>query len=598
MYKIQTATEIVNSKPKLLKLYNDIQKLTATTEKSWNNLYKPTIDRYIETIQAIPASRAHHHDYAYGLVEHSLEQCSIALNLYKSKKLPRGASSNEISRDKEKWRYALYIASLLHDAGKSITQTQLEIETKNGLIRWSGLLGSPSKNYCGNIYKMINIEDDFYELHETLPLALVSIVTPRRILSWLTGNMKIVHHLSAILIGDKGNASALGEIVLNADMKSVAINLKNSSPEYDTRISNRISLVEKLMQGLHYNIQNNIFKINCSGGSVFVDENYAYCVSKTTLDAMRQYNLDNNYKSIPNDNIRLMDELLDNNEIVANPLNKKAIWNVTIATDNYSHNLTTIVFDKSKVFECKTTPYLENGTIKLNPSDVATTKQTTKEITKIETKEKVSQLGDKNTSEDETNITNNKKVEKQQIFDFDEYETTPPQTDKNATKDSFEPVPNLNEVADDFDLIEAISSILREVVKKNKQYLGCKQMYLKFNTAKSTIHILDKGVGIVTPKFFEQFLRAGKISDDEIINNLRNLQKKIRRKKVAKGSDETLFLSQKNHKDITQNVFKYKIRDKEVRLSFFIITFEMLFKGENIENIELPPKNKVFVVDK
>src|SRR5712692_2311324 len=79
--------------------------------------------RYLDYVYLLPASGKHHHAEPGGLWVHSLDVTVKALaefeTGYLGERRPDGTLDNFSSqRNRPKWRYAVFVAALLHDAGK------------------------------------------------------------------------------------------------------------------------------------------------------------------------------------------------------------------------------------------------------------------------------------------------------------------------------------------------------------------------------------------------------------------------------------------------------------------------------------------------
>lgn len=89
------------------------------------NTYMYAIRQVISYFHLLPASEYHHHNEVGGLLRHSLEVALITLRMAKgSRPAPIGYQDEELLRE-PRWRFAAWLAGLLHDAGKIISDVRV-----------------------------------------------------------------------------------------------------------------------------------------------------------------------------------------------------------------------------------------------------------------------------------------------------------------------------------------------------------------------------------------------------------------------------------------------------------------------------------------
>lgn len=105
------------------------------TRDQFAQLIAPTVDRLAGWLHLLPASEEHHHSEVGGAFRHALEVALEALRLAYTKDLGELAQQNRMEIV-ERQRVALCMASLVHDAGKPITD--LTVVAPQG--QWAPLL--------------------------------------------------------------------------------------------------------------------------------------------------------------------------------------------------------------------------------------------------------------------------------------------------------------------------------------------------------------------------------------------------------------------------------------------------------------------------
>ena len=112
-----------------------IMKWSKLSPSDFDELYLPTIERFVCYVHMIPASENHHHSGMMGLLLHSLDVTARALR-YSQESLPKmnpnyGSQSVQLAR----WRYGLFIASLCHDIGKIVSD--VHVTSSDGTEEWN-----------------------------------------------------------------------------------------------------------------------------------------------------------------------------------------------------------------------------------------------------------------------------------------------------------------------------------------------------------------------------------------------------------------------------------------------------------------------------
>jgi len=99
-------------------------------------LYAEVIKRYIEYVHMIPASEDQHHSTPGGMIVHSLEASRWAQKWAKSKTPPSTGMHDLDRRSRPAYKYAAWLATLMHDAGKVlrdivIDAVDIEVDGEN-----------------------------------------------------------------------------------------------------------------------------------------------------------------------------------------------------------------------------------------------------------------------------------------------------------------------------------------------------------------------------------------------------------------------------------------------------------------------------------
>jgi conjugal transfer pilus assembly protein TraI len=341
-----------------------IRRAVGVPNDYWLRYYQPCVDAFARYVQQFPASEAHHHRTAGGLLKHSLEVVEHALKLRQGKLLPTGAEAEEVARTQDVWTFAAVTAALLHDVGKPVVDlavTQLSVDGSEH--RWCAWTNPTFQNIAW--YKVCYVKDRQFGLHEQISLLLAPLILPHHCLSWLSGHSEVLQAWTGTLLGDSNKAGVLGEIVHQADGLSVANNLSGGRGNIQIPTARQVPLCERLVTGLRYLLDQKKLPLNADGAAGWLMGDELWLVVKRTLDDLKSHLANEGQSGIPGRNERLMDELQQNGVLTPNPQGR-AIWKATVLGDNWSkgHTLTMLRFPVSNIWsDSRARPLAFDGTI-------------------------------------------------------------------------------------------------------------------------------------------------------------------------------------------------------------------------------------------
>ena len=307
---------------------------------------------YVEFVQLLPASEAHHHAQPGGLIVHALETADIALALRRSHILPPDAVPEDIARLEHRWTFGVFLAALAHDVGKAMADLRVEYRSDSGPRLWSPVAGS--MNDCGAQRYRVDFtpptERD-YLAHQKLPVVLMQRIVPRSTMAWMAEDGKLVQEIMNCLSGNYDGP--IGTLVRQADRLSVANNLRHG-PRTRFRSARVVPVIERLMEALRRMLQEGgTLPLNRSGAAGWVFEGDIWFVSKRVADEVREYlQKSESGQGIPGDdkNDRLFDIWQEYGALVPNPVTDGAIWRGRVEGKGYVHDLTLLRFPLSILF--------------------------------------------------------------------------------------------------------------------------------------------------------------------------------------------------------------------------------------------------------
>jgi len=296
--------------------------------------YESLIHRFIESAQLQPASATDHHAGLGGLVTHTLEVVQAAMASRRAYQLPINAPVEKIARDEMSWTYGVFIAAILHDAGKLLTLTKLITGAESYRIEWAS-------------GEMVTGVNTLYELQTRISVSMLTMLPPEG-LAVLGNNTSILKEVTAYLSDMPYEWGTIGKLCRDADMNSVSADLQPGVSRDQVTNAPSISLAKRMMQALRAEIKRLSVPINKDGAMAWVTDDEVWMVWKSGIDLVRSNMRDNGSTDLPNDDLRMVSVLLDHGYII--PTSEgDAIWNVHIKSDRYSHALTVIKFLRASV---------------------------------------------------------------------------------------------------------------------------------------------------------------------------------------------------------------------------------------------------------
>ncbi|CAO3311504.1 MULTISPECIES: MobH family relaxase [unclassified Pseudomonas] len=346
------------------KLLERIWQYTALSEPQFDQLYLDPIRRYATYVQQLPASESHHHAYPGGMLDHGLELMACSLKLRQSYLLPSGAAPEDQAAQADAWSAAIAYGALLHDVGKIAVDLQVEYQNGEVWHPWHGPLNQP--------YRFRYVAGRDYKLHGAAAGLLHTQILMARQLDWLSSYPVLWSQLLFLLANHYEHSGTLGELVLQADRVSTAQNI-GANPTKALQAPKH-SLQHHLLTGLRHLVKNE-FKLNQPGAAGWLTQDHLWLVSKTATDKLRAYLLAQAVDGIPSSNIALFDELQSHGLVDATPKGK-AVWNATVADDDWKHRFTFLRLQPSLIWTNDYRPDCFIGTVEpmmdhLLPSNVA-----------------------------------------------------------------------------------------------------------------------------------------------------------------------------------------------------------------------------------
>jgi integrating conjugative element relaxase (TIGR03760 family) len=375
--RVLTAGELLQAVQADMAL-REIHRRTRLAPLVWERDCLSAIRRYAEFVQLLPASEAHHHAHAGGLLAHTIEMLLAALTWRGGRLLPEGAPIEIIDAQRDEWTMVVFYCALLHDIAKPMSDLKVSWRTAEmaDAIRWQPMSGSllaaagqrASAEYLVEFTPKA-LRD--YRAHSRMAMLLLHHIASPAALSFLARQPAAFEALNRYLSGEDRD-SLLAQIVREADKASTRRALQSGNRARFATAS-AVPLVDLLMQGMRELLRAGTeLPLNRSGAAAWVYDDSIWFVAKRLADATRGWiKAHAPDETVPGEakNDRLFDAWQEYGCLTPNPGTGQAIWYVTVRgqggdaapaasgseagakeSARYEHSLSMLRFPLEKVF--------------------------------------------------------------------------------------------------------------------------------------------------------------------------------------------------------------------------------------------------------
>ncbi|MEJ1355872.1 MAG: MobH family relaxase [Candidatus Sedimenticola sp. (ex Thyasira tokunagai)] len=374
---VLTADKLLNPRSRCI-LLQEIQNLVSIPARHYGALFDIAIRNYACFVQELPASEIHHHAAPGGMLDHGLEVTKGALAIRRGHMLPPGAEPESIAKQADRWTYAVFTGALMHDIGKPAVDQIIRIldSSQRPLGRWISWNGPMQVD---SYYQMDFVRPRRYGLHQRVGPLLAQWIIPSVGLAWLAEDQAVFEPWVSLISGDMETSGVLGQIIHEADSRSVARSLgAGATGRFPS--ARAIPLHKKLLTGLRYLIDEGHLPLNRNGAAGWLDHEDLWLVSKRTVDALRDHLHQEGHTDIPSRNDRIFDVLQEH--AILKPNGEQAIWRtkVTDSAGEWSHELTLLRFAHHWIWpNLEAAPVPFSGSITVIPATGSTPETVTSE---------------------------------------------------------------------------------------------------------------------------------------------------------------------------------------------------------------------------
>ena len=365
--------ELVKAERTLAKMMRE----SRVAPEVWRRDLAQAITQYAEIVQLLPASEAHHHAHAGGLLAHTLEVLLAAMTWRNGLYFPQGAGAEQIDVERDHWTYVVFFAALLHDIGKILADLKVTWKSKPVSVeetRWMPVAGSLSE--CGAKLYFVGFtpkQERDYTAHQRMSVLLFQRVAPESARGFMAQKPHALQNLLRFLSGEDKD-SPLAQLVRKADQASTARALASGSRVRFTTASS-MPLIDLLMGAMREMLRRgSVLPLNRDGAAGWVANGSLWFVAKRLADEVRNHlKLHAPDEPLPGDgkNDRLFDTWQEYGCIEPNPVTGQSVWYVRVHGkdgDGYSHQLTMLRFPLDRLWDSVDQyPAPMKGTIEVLP---------------------------------------------------------------------------------------------------------------------------------------------------------------------------------------------------------------------------------------
>lgn len=320
------AIKILESQEELIK---KIKHYLGVTDQEYQGRVYPLIFNYARFVHLLPASEKHHHRGAGGLFRHGLEVGFEAV--YKSHGVLYGMDENPGRRKQltPRWRLAIFIAGMLHDLGKPVTD--VEIKSEDG-AHTCNIVGDDIETWARKrkiqryyLSWRVNRNGD----HEIVSPTLINKVISPEVQEYLNEYGPAIYKEMLLTIAGTSHNSKMYSLVMDADYLSVEKDLKNNCIPIDPSIGAPIEWF--ILDAMRQQIKKGAWTDNAKGAVVWRLKEGTFILWNEAAEDISRLITKSNIPGIPKHPDTLADILIDRQLAVPYRLNPQTVrryWNI------------------------------------------------------------------------------------------------------------------------------------------------------------------------------------------------------------------------------------------------------------------------------
>ncbi|HYN76360.1 MAG TPA: MobH family relaxase [Lamprocystis sp. (in: g-proteobacteria)] len=250
-------------------LVRKLRYAVGCTPEQYDAWVLPVVERYTAYVHLLPASEAHHHRGAGGLLYHGLEVGFLAGQASAGKVFAMDREPKERIIHEPLWRLAATLAGLCHDIGKPLSD--LSVTDRDGTVTWSPMQETipawAARHGLDSYY--LHWRERRHNRHEAAGMMVLDrILGPETIARLYGADPAIMNALLDAVAGQHPDAT-LSVLVRNADAASVARDLKTNRIDPDAH-SLGVPIERYLFDAMKRLVRDGTWQINTPGGRLWM----------------------------------------------------------------------------------------------------------------------------------------------------------------------------------------------------------------------------------------------------------------------------------------------------------------------------------------
>lgn len=301
----------------------------------FESLVMPVFRRYAEWVHLLPASEAHHHFGAGGLLTHGLEVALHAARIADGKQVGIDLTPSARAAYQPRWKVATMLGGLFHDLGKPLVDCGATDPDRT--ITWSAHTGSLYQWLRQNQlthYRFYWRSGARHERHKPVGTSVVREILGPEMLDWLCDEptQDVVNLLMMAIAQGRSPSNLLAQIVHNADTLSVEADLMRLAER--TRATGQggtNSVAALIMSAMRELMEANKLEVNRAGGLVWVTTQGVFVSSPAIFNQLAPVLSRKNIHGLPASNGDIIDKLVEGGFLERAVVDEKAsaVWKLT-----------------------------------------------------------------------------------------------------------------------------------------------------------------------------------------------------------------------------------------------------------------------------
>jgi len=285
----------------------------SRSDEEFEQRYWPVLVEFARYVHLLPASQAHHHAGAGGLLRHSLECALYALRASKTKIYGADQFPERRRMLQERFQYACFLAGLMHDAGKPLSD--VKVVNRESSAEWEPLLESLYgwAMRLGVDRYFVHFVKNRHDQHKHFTTHMFSRIVPVEQCAWLrqSGDDLLAKTLMALDEPKQQPHNLIARIASDADSDSVVRDQRSGrSPQ---TLTGAVPIRNHLLGGLQAMIQERRkgWVPNLPGSRIWTVNGSVFLVWPQACQDLLQYLRERQVPSIPPEPLSIADLLID-----------------------------------------------------------------------------------------------------------------------------------------------------------------------------------------------------------------------------------------------------------------------------------------------